>query len=276
MKKVLVSLLLFFTGLILFLYPTVSNYINHYFYKMKVIDYEQMVDRLEASDMNGKFEKIEAYNQSLKGPTFRMEDPFAGDEKKGNQVFDFIEKEDVFATVMIPKINEELPIYLGASPENLSQGVGQIGGTSLPIGGQDTHTVLAGHRGYHGAKMFRNLDQLHVGDKFYINVLGKQLTYRVIGQEVIDPNQVEKLAIIEGKDRATLLTCEPYTSSKYRLLVYGERVQGSTERSASKKIMKLENGQTKDFIKTIIFVFIGVLVIFVGLYGLLKKQMIIS
>ncbi|MDZ5609573.1 class C sortase [Bacillus pseudomycoides] len=151
-----------------------------------------------------------------------------------------------------------------------------MGGTSFPIGGPDTHTVLAGHRGYHGAKMFRHLDQLENGDKFYIRILGKELTYEVTGREVIYPSQVEKLAIVKGKDRATLLTCEPYTSSKYRLLIYGERVkeeipQNDTQ-AHTESIMKLKQSQTHEFIKTIGFIIIGLLVIFIGLFGLLRKK----
>lgn len=272
MKRIVISLILFVTGLLLFLYPTVSNFINHYFYKTKVINYEHMVEKLEVDDVDKRFEKMEAYNQSLKGSIFYMEDPFAGDEKKKDSIVDFIGKDDVFGTIMIPKINEELPIYLGASQQNLSNGVGQIGRTSLPIGGEDTHTVLAGHRGYHGATMFRHLDRMQEGDNFYINVLGKQLTYRVIGREIINPDQVEKLAIIKGKDRATLLTCEPYTSSKYRLLIYGERVQDELIQSNTKRVLKIEQRQAQEFRNTWMFIIVGFCVICIGLYGFLKKK----
>ncbi|WIG34071.1 class C sortase [Bacillus toyonensis] len=272
MKRVLISTILFVVGLGAFLYPTVANYMNHRVYEIEIMKYEKQVGELEDENISKRFKAMEAYNGSLKGPTFHMEDPFTSNEKKNTTLVNFIKKDDVLGTVIIPKINEELPIYLGATEEHLSMGVGQIGGTAFPIGGQDTHTVLAGHRGYHGARMFRHLDQLQNGDKFYIHIFGKKLTYEVTGQEVIYPDQVEKLAIVKGKDKATLLTCEPYTSSKYRLLIYGERVNDEVSQNNTENIIKLRQYQKQNFIKTIVFIFMGLLVIFFGLFGLLRKR----
>ncbi|MDI6679990.1 sortase [Bacillus wiedmannii] len=144
-------------------------------------------------DIRKKFQVMVTYNESLKGLAFPTADPFSIIDKKNTILVNMIKDDDVLGTVSIPKINEELPIYLGATQEHLSGGVGQIGGL-------DTHTVLARHRGYHGAKMFRHLDQLENGEKFYIRILGKELTYEVTGREVINPVKVEKLAIVKGKD----------------------------------------------------------------------------
>lgn len=152
MRRGLISLVLFLAGLSLFLYPLVANYINNYVYKTRVIRYEKMVDDLKVECVNEKFRKMETYNNSLGKTTFKMSDPFVQDAEVNKEPLNFINKDGIFGTISIPKINEELPIYLGASQKNLSRGVGQIEGTSLPIGGKDTHTVLAGHRGYHGAK----------------------------------------------------------------------------------------------------------------------------
>ncbi|MBM6644581.1 MULTISPECIES: class C sortase [Bacillus] len=273
MRRGFISLVLFLAGLSLFLYPLVANYINNYVYKTRVIRYEKMVDDLKVEDVNEKFRKMETYNNSLGKTTFKMSDPFVRDAEVNKEPLNFINKDEIFGTISIPKINEELPIYLGASQENLSRGVGQIEGTSLPIGGKDTHTVLAGHRGYHGATMFRHLDRLSDGDIFYVNVLGKQQVYKVIGREIINPNQVDKLNVIKGKDKVTLLTCEPYTSSKYRLLIYGERVE--TERNVierqNKSIGDVRSHETRELFKKLAFVAVGLIVIFIGLYGLLKR-----
>ncbi|OFD81746.1 hypothetical protein BWGOE8_16700 [Bacillus mycoides] len=267
-------MLLFLAGLSLFLYPTVANYFNHYVYKTRVISYEKMVDDLKAEDVNEKFRKLEAYNKSLEKTTFKMNDPFVHDAKISNEQLNFINKDEIFGTISIPKINEELPIYLGASQENLSRGVGQIEGTSLPIGGKDTHTVLAGHRGYHGATMFRHLDRLSDGDIFYVNVLGKQQVYKVIGREIINPNQVDKLNVIKGKDKVTLLTCEPYTSSKYRLLVYGERVESDRNEMEhlKKSVVEVSSYETRDIFIKLACGVVGFIVICIGLYGLLKRK----
>ncbi|MDM5461890.1 MULTISPECIES: class C sortase [Bacillus cereus group] len=273
MRRGFISLVLFLAGLSLFLYPLVANYINNYVYKTGVIRYEKMVDDLKVEDVNEKFRKMETYNNSLGKTTFKMSDPFVRDAEVNKEPLNFINKDEIFGTISIPKINEELPIYLGASQENLSRGVGQIEGISLPIGGKDTHTVLAGHRGYHGATMFRHLDRLSDGDIFYVNVLGKQQVYKVIGREIINPNQVDKLNVIKGKDKVTLLTCEPYTSSKYRLLIYGERVE--TERNVierqNKSIGDVRRHETRELFKKLAFVAVGLIVIFIGLYGLLKR-----
>ncbi|MBE7094768.1 class C sortase [Bacillus cereus] len=274
MRRGFISLVLFLAGLSLFLYPLVANYINNYVYKTRVIRYEKVVDNLKVEDVNEKFRRMETYNSLLGKTTFKMNDPFVHDEKVNNEQLDFINKTEVFGTITIPKINEELPIYLGASPENLSKGIGQIEGTSLPIGGKDTHAVLAGHRGYHGAKMFRHLDWLTDRDLFYVKVFGKQQEYKVVGREIINPNQVDKLNVIKGKDKVTLLTCEPYTSSKYRLLVYGERVeaeQNEIERQ-NKSIVDVRSHETRDLFEKLAFGIVGLIVICIGLYGLLKRK----
>ncbi|RKF51583.1 class C sortase [Bacillus wiedmannii] len=274
MRRGLISLVLFLTGLSLFLYPLLANYINNYVYKTRVIRYEKMVDNLKAEDANEKFRKMETYNRLLGKTTFKMNDPFVHDAEVDNEKLDFINKNEMFGTISIPKINEELPIYLGANQENLSKGIGQIEGTSLPIGGKDTHTVLAGHRGYHGAKIFRHLDQLSDGDLFYVKVFGKQQVYKVVGREIINPNQVDKLNVIKGKDKVTLLTCEPYTSSKYRLLVYGERVeaeQNEIERQ-NKSIVDVRSHETRELFEKLAFGIVGLIVICIGLYGLLKRK----
>ncbi|HDR7634996.1 TPA: class C sortase [Bacillus mycoides] len=274
MRRSLISLVLFLTGLSLFLYPLLANYINNYVYKTRVIRYEKMVNNSKAEDANEKFRKMETYNHLLGKTTFKMNDPFVHDTEVDNEQLDFINKNEMFGMISIPKINEELPIYLGANQENLSKGIGQLEGTSLPIGGKDTHTVLAGHRGYHGARMFRHLDKLADDDIFYVNVLGKQLVYKVIGREIINPNQVDKLSVIKGQDRVTLLTCEPYTSSKYRLLVYGERVetdQNEIERQ-NKSIVEVRSHETRDLFEKLAFGIVGLIVICIGLYGLLKRK----
>lgn len=274
MRRGLISLVLFFAGLSLFLYPLVANYINNYVYKTRVISYEQMVGDLKVEDVNEKFQKMETYNSLLGRTTFKMSDPFVQGAEVNKESLYFINQDEIFGTISIPKINEELPIYLGASQEKLSKGIGQIEGTSLPIGGKDTHAVLAGHRGYHGATMFRHLDRLSYGDLFYVKVFGKLQVYKVIGREIINPNQVEKLNVVKGKDKVTLLTCEPYTSSKYRLLIYGERVEtdkNEMERQ-NKSIVEVRGKETKDLFEKLAFGIVGFTVICIGLYGLLKRK----
>ncbi|HDR3652044.1 class C sortase [Bacillus sp. SM-B1] len=274
MRRGVISVVLFLTGLSLFIYPMIANYINKYVYKTEVIRYEKMVDDLKIEDVDEKFRKMETYNKSLGKTTFKMSDPFVQDDETSTEPLNFINKDEIFGTISIPKINEELPIYLGASQENLSKGVGQIEGTSLPIGGKDTHAVLAGHRGYHGATMFRHLDRLSEGDVFYVKVFGKQQVYKIIGREIINPNQIDKLNVIKGKDKVTLLTCEPYTSSKYRLLIYGERVEADRNEMErqNESVVKVSSYGTRDSFEKLSFGIVGLIVICIGLYGLLRRK----
>ena len=122
--------------------------------------------------------------------------------------------------------------------------------------------------------MFRHLDRLSDGDVFYVKVFGKQQVYKVIGREIIYPNQVDKLNVIKGKDKVTLLTCEPYTSSKYRLLVYGERVESEQKemKRLKKSVVEVRSYETRDIFIKLACGIVGFIVICIGLYGLLKRK----
>lgn len=130
----------------------------------------------------------------------------------------------VMGTVVIPSISVELPIRHGTGERTLLQGAGHLYGTSLPVGGASTHSVLTGHRGLTAALMFTRLDEMRVGDDFYLEVLGKTLGYRVDRITVIEPDDASALRIVPGEDRVTLMTCTPYGVNTHRLLVSGHRV----------------------------------------------------
>ena len=143
-------------------------------------------------------------------------------------VFDLAEygvPDGMVGILTIPKMDLELPIYLGATAEHLASGAAQLSQTSMPIGGSNTNCVLAGHRGWYGALFFRHIEQLEVGDKITICNLWETLTYQVVEIKVIEPNEVEEIFIQPGRDLVTLLTCHPYGSGgRYRYVVYCERV----------------------------------------------------
>ncbi|PTQ80959.1 LPXTG-site transpeptidase (sortase) family protein [Trichococcus patagoniensis] len=160
---------------------------------------------------------------------YPLSDPFTNQMTSGGNQPSLIAEDDVFGFIEIPKVEETLPIYLGATPNNLAKGVAQVTESSLPTGGSGTHSVIAGHRGYYGATFFRYIDQLEPGDLFYIHVLNKVLTYRVTGQATIDPDDTSSLGIVDGADLVTLLTCTPYPTDRYRLLIYGSRVYDEGE-----------------------------------------------
>lgn len=132
--------------------------------------------------------------------------------------------DETFGVISIPKLNLEMPLYLGATDENMAKGAAVLSGTSVPIGGSNTNAVIAGHRGWGGAAYFRYITDLAVGDKVVIINLWERLRYRVVGTKIIEPHEIENILIQPGQDMVTLLTCHPYASGgKQRFLIYCER-----------------------------------------------------
>lgn len=147
-------------------------------------------------------------------PSFRLSDYGLGDE--------------VFGVISIPAMELEMPIYLGATEQHMANGAAHLSQTSLPIGGENTNCIIAGHRGYNGASYFRYIDKLKVGDAVYITNLWERLTYRVCEIKIIAPHDVTEILIQPGRELLTLLTCHPYASGgKQRYVVYCERVESS-------------------------------------------------
>ena len=141
----------------------------------------------------------------------------------------------VMGAIRIPEISVDLPIYHGTSESALASGAGHLYGSSLPVGGESTHSVITGHRGMVEAMMFTRLDEMKVGDYFYIDVMGETLGYRVDRIEVIEPDDTSRLKTVEGEDRVTLMTCTPYGVNTHRLLVSGVRRRSRVTSRPSRK-----------------------------------------
>lgn len=205
------------------MYPHVAQIINNELQKSEVSDFQ----RTEKSDdeIDDLIARTTKCNQQIYYDSEEFRDPFSYDKKKSQQFKECLKLYDgnIFAVIEIPKLKLNIPIFLGATDEILSKGIGQVVGSSLPIGGINTHTVLSGHRGMGTKEMFRNIDKLQAGDEFYIHGKTGTLKYRVTSQRVIYPNQTSSLEIEEGKDVVTLLTCHPYRHNYQRLLVHAER-----------------------------------------------------
>ena len=132
---------------------------------------------------------------------------------------------ETFGVISIPKLNLEMPLYLGATDENMAKGAAVLSGTSVPIGGSSTNAVIAGHRGWGGAAYFRYITELAIGDEVIITNLWERLRYQVVGTKIIEPHEIENIFIQPGRDMVTLLTCHPYASGgKQRYLVYCQRI----------------------------------------------------
>ena len=220
----IVGLFLFGAGL--FFYPTYVNIYSQFLNAQAVRRYDQAVAAYDAEELEKLLSAAEDYNTDHHMNL--MVDPFGNKElsKVGEEYAELLNPghDGVMASLEIPKIGELFAVYHGTSAEVLERGVGHVMGTSLPVGGPSTHCVIAGHRGIPNAHMFRDLDQLVQGDKFYIHVLDRYLAYEVDQIDVVMPEEVEALAIQPDKDLVTLLTCTPYGVNTQRMLVRGHRV----------------------------------------------------
>ena len=166
------------------------------------------------------------YNKEVVKGGSNIIDPFDNEEYEGAHYIKGIDKDEVFAYLIIPKLDMKKPIYLDATYDHLDWGVAQVEGTSLPLGGMSTRSVIAGHRGWWGDLMFYNVDKLEVGDEILIDGRTGLLEYRVTGTDIISPSDWESILPVAGKDMVTLLTCHPKRPPRpKRLLINAERVE---------------------------------------------------
>ena len=217
----------FLVGVCILLYPAFSEFWNSKTQSHAITDYESVLENMNAEDYAAIFDQANAYNQSLHETTFPLLN--YGQVEGYYDALSFSENE-VIGYVKIDRIGVELPIYHGTSKEVLNKGVGHLEGSSLPVGGENTHCVMSAHRGLPSAKLFTDLDRLEKGDTFQIIVLDQVLTYQVDQIKVIEPTNVSDLQIIEGGDYCTLFTCTPYGINTHRLLVRGVRIETIKEK----------------------------------------------
>lgn len=227
-KVTIIMITLFFIGLLTLFYPTLSNYYNEKNQSKTIYNYENILNEKNKIDFNKLKEDAINYNKELS----ELTEPLLSYEniQNYNELLN-INNDGMIGYLTIDKIKVELPIYHGISNEVLNSSVGHLEGSSLPIGGNSTHSVLSAHRGLPSAKLFTDLDKLEVGDIFKITVLDEVLTYEVDKIVIVSPSDREYLKIEEDKDYVTLLTCTPYGINTHRLLVRGVRVTGNTKKN---------------------------------------------
>lgn len=231
-------ILIFVIGLSLLLYPGVSNFWNSIHQTYAIVDYEASLEGLSPIDYTAYFEAAEEYNQALAG----LEEPLKNyDRIDGYEDTLNIRGSGMIGYITIPRIEVELPIYHGTSESVLSKAAGHLEGSSLPVGGENTHCVISAHRGLPSAKLFTNLDKMEVGDTFTMKILDRTLTYEVYEINVVKPEEIDKLSIQPEEDLCTLITCTPYGINSHRLLVQGIRVEtAETQTSLAEEQMILE------------------------------------
>lgn len=275
MKKKLsniVIILIFVAGLSLLVYPFVANKWNSYRQDCLISNYEKIVSQKSDSiDYDAEMKKAKAYNDAL-APHI-LPDSFIKAENQKSEDKSYtsalnLAGDGIMGIVEIPKIGVKLPIYHTTSEEVLSKAAGHLEGSSLPVGGKDTHAVISAHRGLPSATLFTDLDQVKKGDHFLVHVLNKTLCYEVDSIVETEPDDTSALAVQEGKDLVSLLTCTPYGVNTQRLIVTGHRV------SYNKSVVNKENknGFTSLHTNYLLWVIVGLSVTGGFIFILYKKD----
>lgn len=235
-RKIIIRIIIivfFLAGLSLLLYPLISNEWNSYRQSRLISAYDAEIEKQEEAgslDYAAEWEKADAYNESLLPSV--LPDSFAvaaasdedSEEHQAYMACLNLTGDGMMGRVEIPKISVNLPIYHTTDEDILEQAAGHLEGSSLPVGGASTHAVISAHRGLPSASLFTDLDRMEEGDHFLIHVLDEVLCYEVDRISVVEPAETQDLAVEEGEDLVTLLTCTPYGVNSHRLLVRGHRV----------------------------------------------------
>lgn len=215
-------------GVGVLMYPSTAAWWSQYHQSQLIGSYNQSVLQEPYPHNEDKLAEAHAYNQALTSGALTVGEHKPTTDGSANPTFDYwhlLSEPDVpLGRILFPAAEVDLPIYHGTNDDVLLKGVGHLEGTALPVGGADTHSVLAAHRGLASATMFDHLDQVQVGDTFTVQVLGEVLTYRVVSTQVVKPEDTKTIAPQPGRDLITLVTCTPLGINTHRVLVTGERV----------------------------------------------------
>lgn len=250
-KKIFITII-FFIGFLIFIYPTASKIINNYLIQKTISNYKEDIANITITDkaenehqslqVEGKesnslikedldelFNKMQTYNENIFNEGQQnLVDPFSYEVPS----FDLLElgfKDNIIGYLTIPKMEIEVPIYLGATQENMKKGAVHLSQTSIPIGGNNTNSVIAAHRGMRSHPMFRDIEILEIGDEIKVTNMWDELIYKVVETKVISPDEVSEVLIQEGRDLITLITCHPYTKNYQRYVVYCEKQEESSD-----------------------------------------------
>lgn len=251
--------LLFVVGLLVLLYPTISDTWNHYRNQSLISNYEQTLSKLAPEDYSKLWQEAREYNDKHVVNVFS--DTFNDEDYELTHPYDQLLNptgDNIMGYIDVPKLGQKLAIGHGTGAYILERGVGHVEGTSLPIGGPSTHAVLAGHRGLPSAKIFSDMDQIIIGDKFFLYILDDVLAYEIDQIEIVLPDEADLLQIEKGKDYVTLLTCTPYGVNSHRMLVRGHRIPYEPEDIIEQRNERRINDRDKP----ILFAVAGLILLF--------------
>lgn len=246
-KKILVTLFIG-ASLVMMFYPWISNFVNQHQADITVDNYKKKEKSLSEEQKEEMWKKAQMYNADLAENQVELTDPFVESKSaiKSGLIYNNllnIDKSGMMCYLEIPCINVNLPVFHGTAASTLERGIGHLEGSSLPVGGKSTHAVLTGHTGLNNAKLFTDLTEVKEGDLFFLHTLGKDLAYRVIGTEVVLPEEMQDLLIRKGKDLVTLITCTPYGVNSHRLFVTGIRTKYTPEEKENAKDDRSKDSQ---------------------------------
>ena len=246
-KKILVTLFIG-ASLVMMFYPWISNFVNQHQADITVDNYKKKEKSLSEEQKEEMWKKAQMYNADLAENQVERTDPFVESKSaiKSGLIYNNllnIDKSGMMCYLEIPCINVNLPVFHGTAASTLERGIGHLEGSSLPVGGKSTHAVLTGHTGLNNAKLFTDLTEVKEGDLFFLHTLGKDLAYRVIGTEVVLPEETQDLLIRKGKDLVTLITCTPYGVNSHRLFVTGIRTKYTPEEKENAKDDRSKDSQ---------------------------------
>ena len=246
-KKILVTLFIG-ASIVMMFYPWISNFVNQHQADITVDNYKKKEKSLSEEQREEMWKKAQMYNADLAKNQVELTDPFVESKSaiKSGLIYNNllnIDKSGMMCYLEIPCINVNLPVFHGTAASTLERGIGHLEGSSLPVGGKSTHAVLTGHTGLNNAKLFTDLTEVKEGDLFFLHTLGKDLAYRVIGTEVVLPEETQDLLIRKGKDLVTLITCTPYGVNSHRLFVTGIRTKYTPEEKENAKDDRSKDSQ---------------------------------
>ena len=219
------GIFLLLMGAAIFFYPSISEHFAREKQLRVIVNHTQQLSLLSSEDLERERLRAEAYNQNLTG---ELLDPFGTEHKPVSEYYNEIlnlNGDGIMAILEIPRIRVELPVYHGTEEDTLLNGLGHMPESGFPIGMKGIHPVITGHSGLREKELFTRLDELEIGDLFYIRVLGEVLAYRVDRIRTVLPEELEEIYPKEGEDLVTLVTCTPYGVNSHRLLVRGHRVE---------------------------------------------------
>ena len=259
------GILAFLLALLITLYPIISNYVNEKYASEIHTAYEEIIQQADNSALLEAKKQAIAYNETITpgtaGEAYSQAALMDASEDYESQLN--IAGNGTMGYVEIPKIRVNLPIYHGTGNDSLERGVGHLLGSSLPVGGESTHAILTGHSGMATQKMFTDLEQLSVGDVFYLHILDETLAYQVDSIKTVLPYDTSLLGIVSGKDYCTLVTCTPYGVNTHRLLVRSTRIPYEKAEVIVEETAQEEQPRSSWEEKYLLGLFLGVLAVLI-------------